>query len=94
MKTTIKITQEDVDRLRGIKEEIKSLIEEAKDIIRKGPPITWARAKSYCYSHIVTSLDGENEFVGNSTFSLQDIIEELENCLNGEDEDEDDIAEN
>lgn len=67
-------------RLIEIKDEIKTLLEEAKQIIRykSSNSITWERARSYWYAHIMMALDKEHDYLGGSMFTMEDTINELE----------------
>jgi hypothetical protein len=67
---------ERAERLNEIKEEIKAFLGEAKRMLR-GTGITWERARSYWFAHILGALDEENEYMGGSMFTMQDTINEL-----------------
>ena len=77
------------NRLQEIKDEVKALIGEAKDIVRKesrnqGRNIVWERAKTYWLAHIVMALDDDHEYLGSGPTTMQDTIEDL----SGDEEDE------
>lgn len=76
-------------RLEEIKDEIKDLLEEAKQIVRKDDR-AWQQAKSYWYAHIVSALDKDHDYLGSSMITMQDTIDKLEDL---EDEDSDDVDE-
>lgn len=74
------------ERLMEIKEEIKELLHEAKNIVaQSGDERAWARAKSYWYGHIVSALDKDHEYMGSSMVTMQDTIDELGGSGNIED---------
>ena len=62
--------------------EIKELLEEAIDLV---PDHARARAESYWYAHISTSLNEDHGYLGGSMCSMQDTLEDFDE----EDEDED-----
>jgi len=68
--------EEDAARLEEIVCEMKELMREARDIVRKYPG-TEDRFKGYPYAHIVGALDNDHEFLGGSMFTLIDCIEEI-----------------
>lgn len=67
---------EAVERLIEIKQEMLSLLEEAKELIPEG--ITKERARCYWYAHIKTALLKEHEYLGGSLVTMDDTIIELE----------------
>lgn len=75
------------DRLKEIKDQVKDQISEAKDLLRFVKPIIKERAKAYWLPQIETALDNDHNWLGNSMFTMEDTIEDLD-C--GE-EDEDDF---
>ena len=78
------------DRLREIQDEMATLLEEAKDLVRKQNKFAWERARSYWVGHISEALGGDyNDYVGKSMCSMEDTIAELDG-ESDEDEDEDD----
>ena len=84
------ITTDQVERFREIISEIKELMGEAKDIVRKGERITMERFRSYPFPHIVMALDEDHEFVGGDMFTLEDIADELESQAEESDDDSED----
>lgn len=72
---------EAIDRLNEIKNEIESLVLEAKSILR-GTPV-YRRAEAYWIPNILESLDGRATMV-----SMQDTINELEEEEEDEEEEE------
>lgn len=83
-----KIPQHDIERLYEIKDEIKELVYEARDLFPRNS-LTYERARSYWIAHILGALDDENDYLGGSMFTMKETIEELEDP---EEEDEDDDA--
>lgn len=81
-------------RLEQIRDEIKELVYEAKQLMRDEGGIAYERAKSYWVPHILGALDKENEYCGGSMINMQDSIDELPDgagavCEGCEDEDVD-----
>ena len=72
---TKKVTSEDLYRLEEIKDEIKSLIQEAEEILRGTSEED--RAHSYWAAHIKMALDKDHSYLGGSMCTLQDSIESL-----------------
>lgn len=83
------LTRNEIDRLTDIKNEMISLLNEAKGIIRLGPAITQDRAKGYCLAQLEMALTNEHGYLGSATVSLENVIDELESNLDGESESED-----
>jgi hypothetical protein len=80
---------ESAERLLEIKEEIESLMDEAKRIIRNsGDKFAWEQARGYWYAHILTSLDKNSEFLGSSMCTMQDTIDRLDYENDEEEENE------
>lgn len=67
------------NRLMDIKDNIKELVYEAKDLIRgNGSSLDYERARLYWVDHILTALDKENDYLGGSMFTMQDTINALD----------------
>jgi hypothetical protein len=72
------LTEDDVERMEEIKEEIKELLDESRFILKNADNrMTYERASSYWLAHIVTSLDNDHDYLGGSMCTLQDSIDEL-----------------
>lgn len=86
---------EEIDYLNEIKEKIKKLVYEAKDIVQgmDGNGTTSKRAESYWIPHILGALDKDNEYVGGSMYTMEDTINELEKNLVDADEEESGLEE-
>jgi hypothetical protein len=76
-----KLTTENIERLRELLTEMKERVQEARDIIHKGPVLQWERAKSYCLAHIEMALDNDHGYIGSDT-TLAEVIDELEDSVN------------
>jgi len=63
-------------RLQTIKWEIKELIEEARELF--SDTAARNRFEKYPYSHIITALDSDHEYLSGSFITFQDCIDELE----------------
>lgn len=68
---------ETIERLKEIKDQIKTLIYEAKDLIPHDT-MAYKRFTSYPLPHILGALDKDNEYLGGSMINLEDIINDLE----------------
>lgn len=82
------ISQRDFERLQEIKDEMKSLLEEARRIVRRGPKRVYDRAHSYWLGHISLALDHDNEYIGRSMCNFEDTLHEIDP---GPHEDEEDL---
>ena len=72
--------EEDSEVLGNIRDKIKELMWEAKDIVDQydvGGPNIKARANAYWFPHISMALDTDHDYVGGSMCSLQDTIDEI-----------------
>ena len=86
-------TRDDVAyELAEIQAEILDLIDRAKGALKKGG-FTGAlmRAESYWMAHVIGAVSNDHGYLGGSLISLQDTIDEIENCGDGDIEDEDDL---
>jgi len=64
----------DIYKLMEIKEEIKTLANEAMDIVKEiGYPLALSRANTFWYPKILKSLDNEHCYLGNG-YTIQDTI--------------------
>jgi hypothetical protein len=81
----------DIARLLEIKDEIKGLLEEARDTLRNDSNDSFAlrRAESYWYAHILTALDKDHGYLGGSMCTMQDTIDEVIEAMVGEEEEDD-----
>lgn len=83
-------SEEVIDRLERIQEQIKDLMRDAKYLIRDHDPSPgrhiWERAKGYWYAHITMGLGGEHEYAGDVMVSMENTIRELERALEGDDD--------
>lgn len=64
-------------RLGEIKDEIKDLLREAKNILQKTDEDAWEKAKKFWYGHIVAALDEEHGYLGSPSHTMQDTIDKL-----------------
>ena len=89
------VTQQQIDRLTEIQDEIERLAEEAMRIVRFcGDRTEIERSKGYWYAHILGALKKETAFLGGSMFTMESTIGHLEGQVEGdEDECEDDLVE-
>ena len=72
------ISREQHNRLREIKDQIKSLMEEAHDIVtRCGERFIVDRARAYWLAHIFIALDNEHDFLGNGMCTFEETIKEI-----------------
>jgi len=69
------LTTEDLERLIEIKDEIKELVNEARDTINSTSEAE--RARAYWYAHILCALDSDNDYLGGSMVTMQDSIDAL-----------------
>ena len=81
-----KPTREDIDRLEEIRDEIKTLVDEARRLVRG--TIDGKAAEAYWVPHILGALDDDHEFLGGSMTTMQDSIEALRREVGDGDEEE------
>jgi len=66
--------KETVNRLCEIRTEIKTLVEEAKQLIQKeGTTTEKERARSYFIPQILMALDNDHDYLGGTMFTMQDV---------------------
>ena len=70
-------------RFEEIMCEIKELLDEAIYLV---PPHARSRAESYWYSHMLTSVDSDNGYMGQSMCSMEDSLEAIKDAEDEEDE--------
>jgi hypothetical protein len=68
---------ENAERLTEIKDEIKALMDEALQIVRRADHMTYEQARAYWYPHLIMALDKEHGYLGGSMFTMQDAIDAL-----------------
>ena len=78
LKETMKSLHENVDRLKGIK----------RLLVREG--LTQIAERLYCYptAHIAGAVDKDNDWVGGSMYTVQDILDEVEEEMKEEEDEE------
>lgn len=90
------ITQEDIDRLREINEEMFDLLEESQNLIRRsGCKFEYERARAYWIGHIDSALGGRNFLPDRAT--MKETIDSIEATLpsdDGSEDEEEDSEEN
>ena len=80
MNTTTRDRQEIVDELGEIQTQILELVEQARALLRNNEyQGALMRAESYWIAHVTTAISNNHGYLGGSTVSLQDTIEEIEN---------------
>ena len=80
MSTTTRDRQEIVDELGEIQSQILDLVEQARALLRRnGLQGALMRAESYWIAQVITAISNNHGYLGRSTVSLQDTIEEIEN---------------
>jgi hypothetical protein len=73
------ITVEKHERLQEIKDQIKEMLDEARNIIRhSGDDVAEERFKGYVLGNILPQLDSDHDFLAGSMVSFQDVIDSLE----------------
>jgi hypothetical protein len=88
------ITASQVERLSEIREEMETLLDEARTIIRhSGDKLTQERFKGYVHSHIVMALTEQHEYLGKNMFTLAGLTEDLQSQVESEDDETADESE-
>jgi len=67
-----------LDRLGEIKLEMEELLDEAKFLTRELDRGEWDRAERTWYAHIQMHLDGDHEWLGGASHTLEDTLATLE----------------
>lgn len=66
-------------RLQEIKNEIKTLADEALDVVLMNcPRFQWERGKSYWHPHITMALDNDNDYCGKDGATIQEAIDSID----------------
>jgi hypothetical protein len=76
------------ERLVEIQEEMLELLEEAKNILRREDGIVYDRAKAYWLAHVEMGLTNSHSYMGSSTVSMEDTINECRPEEESEDDEE------
>ena len=80
MSTKTRDRQEIVDELGEIQSQILEWVEQARALLRRNElQGALMRAESYWIAHVTTAISNNHGYLGGSTVSLQDTIEEIEN---------------
>jgi hypothetical protein len=76
-------------RIMEISYEIRSLLNEAMDLVREnGSDLTRERAGSYWYPHILMNLNDDHGWLGGSMCTMESTAAALEEELEEEDDEE------
>lgn len=75
------------DRAEELYDQIKQAMWELNDIFRREGGLTYQRWKSYPYGHIVMALDNEHDYLGKNMFTVQGLIDDLEDDDESDDDD-------
>ena len=86
MSTTTRDRQEIVDELGEIQSQILELVEQARALLRRNElQGALMRAESYWIAHVTTAISNNHGYLGGSTVSLQDTIDEIKGAENDDD---------
>ena len=86
MSTTTRERQEIVDELGEIQLQILELVEQARALLRRNElQGALMRAESYWIPHVTTAISNNHGYLGKSTVSLQDTIDEIKDAEDDED---------
>ena len=86
MNTTTRDRQEIVDELGEIQSQILELVEQARALLRRNElQGALMRAESYWIAHVTTAISNNHGYLGGSTVSLQDTIDEIKDAEDDED---------
>lgn len=77
---------ERLERLVEIKDEMLELLNETRRLLQGTSEED--RARSYWWAHIRMAIDNDHGYLGGSMVTIQDTIEELENEVNGNQDEE------
>jgi uncharacterized membrane protein YdfJ with MMPL/SSD domain len=85
MSTTTRDRQEIVDELGEIQSQILELVEQARALLRRNElQGALMRAESYWIAHVTTAVSNNHGYLGGSTVSLQDTIDEIKDAEDDE----------
>jgi hypothetical protein len=85
MNTTTRDRQEIVDELGEIQSQILELVEQARALLRRNElQGALMRAESYWIAHVTTAISNNHGYLGRSTVSLQDTIDEIKDAEDDE----------
>jgi hypothetical protein len=85
MNTTTRDRQEIVDELGEIQSQILELVEQARALLRRNElQGALMRAESYWIAHVTTAISNNHGYLGGSTVSLQDTIDEIKDAEDDE----------
>ena len=86
MSTTTRERQEIVDELGEIQSQILELVDQARALLRRNElQGALMRAESYWIAHVTTAISNNHGYLGGSTVSLQDTIDEIKDAENDDD---------
>ena len=71
---------ENAELLQDLKEKLEDALFDVEEIINACPDHIKARAKAYWLSHIKIALTNDHDFMGSSMCSMEDTINELNEC--------------
>ena len=85
MSTTTRDRQEIVDELGEIQSQILELVEQARALLRRNElQGALMRAEAYWIAHVTTAISNNHGYIGGSTVSLQDTIDEIKDAEDDE----------
>ena len=85
MNTTTRDRQEIVDELGEIQSQILELVEQARALLRRNElQGALMRAEAYWIAHVTTAISNNHGYLGGSTVSLQDTIDEIKDAEDDE----------
>jgi len=86
MNTTTRDRQEIVNELGEIQSQILELVDQARALLRRNElQGALMRAESYWIAHVTTAISNNHGYLGGSTVSLQDTIDEIKDAENDDD---------
>jgi hypothetical protein len=86
MNTTTRDRQEIVDELGEIQSQILELVDQARALLRNSEyQGALMRAEAYWIAHVTTAISNNHGYLGGSTVSLQDTIDEIKGAEDDED---------
>jgi hypothetical protein len=85
MSTKTRDRQEIVDELGEIQTQILELVDQARALLRRNElQGALMRAESYWIAHVTTAISNNHGYLGKSTVSLQDTIDEIKDVEDDE----------
>jgi hypothetical protein len=65
------------EELSAIQQEMLTLLDDARHLLRQAPGMTGQRAKAYWLAHVTMALSRDHDYLGGSMVTMQDTLTKL-----------------